>query len=255
MEDESSEEDLAPVEMEVSFCPMCLEAITDKNRVVLPCLHNFDRTCIERWLKTCKSCPLCNVPRLRKDQPNNLTCPLKGCSKRLNQKTWKTHMAKRHKLQQCRKCNDMFLSHLRDKHVRSECSNRLISCPASGCKEKIPLHTSIAAMENPKILVNDHGCTELYHCGECDEIFVDVDHLGAHSRKCNGGSSKRKRRASALKCEVNFEWTKKMKKTNFLRGIDPLTMGPRALKTAIEDFKKIEAEKNEITDGSWAANI
>ena len=43
-------------------CSICLEEYIIKNKIsYLPCFHFFHSTCIKKWLKTSKKCPLCNI--------------------------------------------------------------------------------------------------------------------------------------------------------------------------------------------------
>ena len=41
-------------------CPICYDTINDVNEIFnLPCKHIFHRTCLERWIQTSNSCPMC----------------------------------------------------------------------------------------------------------------------------------------------------------------------------------------------------
>ncbi len=45
-------------------CSICLEDITSKalDEKQLNCSHNFHKQCVDEWLKTNKTCPLCRTP-------------------------------------------------------------------------------------------------------------------------------------------------------------------------------------------------
>jgi hypothetical protein len=50
--------ELLPVE--ARQCPVCLEDFTTGEcRKILPCLHGFHRTCIDQWLRSNRTCPIC----------------------------------------------------------------------------------------------------------------------------------------------------------------------------------------------------
>jgi E3 ubiquitin-protein ligase SDIR1 len=44
----------------VRECSICLDAfVVGCSRKTLPCLHGFHEECIDRWLRTNGSCPIC----------------------------------------------------------------------------------------------------------------------------------------------------------------------------------------------------
>lgn len=45
------------------WCCVCLSRLEEgEDRRLLPCLHEFHRECVDRWLITCrKTCPLCRL--------------------------------------------------------------------------------------------------------------------------------------------------------------------------------------------------
>lgn len=47
----------------VEECVICLSefAVGDRIRVLEKCSHGFHMQCIERWLKSCSSCPICRA--------------------------------------------------------------------------------------------------------------------------------------------------------------------------------------------------
>lgn len=48
------------VEKVIGECPICFEdIIVNKINLALPCGHVFHETCITRWIKINRSCPLC----------------------------------------------------------------------------------------------------------------------------------------------------------------------------------------------------
>jgi len=56
---------LAPckkIEQTKDICSVCLETLATGDRMrTLNCLHAFHKDCIDRWLKTKASCPICNL--------------------------------------------------------------------------------------------------------------------------------------------------------------------------------------------------
>lgn len=52
------------------WCCVCLSRLDEgEDRRLLPCLHEFHRECVDRWLITCrKTCPLCRF--LLEDEEN-----------------------------------------------------------------------------------------------------------------------------------------------------------------------------------------
>jgi hypothetical protein len=48
---------------EQTKCLICLEQFGDGDDVkTLPCLHIYHQQCVERWLSTDNSCPVCKTP-------------------------------------------------------------------------------------------------------------------------------------------------------------------------------------------------
>jgi len=46
-------------EPEPENCPICIERISDNNRKTLICCHHFHKNCINTWLITNNTCPVC----------------------------------------------------------------------------------------------------------------------------------------------------------------------------------------------------
>jgi E3 ubiquitin-protein ligase SDIR1 len=45
----------------VKRCLICLETPTHGDVIrTLPCVHQFHRQCVDRWLRDKASCPICN---------------------------------------------------------------------------------------------------------------------------------------------------------------------------------------------------
>lgn len=42
------------------ICPICIEPLSDPR--ALPCAHVFDHACVERWIRSNNSCPICRTP-------------------------------------------------------------------------------------------------------------------------------------------------------------------------------------------------
>merc|ERR1719198_1456605 len=44
-------------------CTVCQESLQEGERVrILPCLHRYHQTCIDRWLQQSRACPVCKYP-------------------------------------------------------------------------------------------------------------------------------------------------------------------------------------------------
>ena len=43
-------------------CSICYESYDDGDKlIILKCNHNYHETCINSWIKKCKSCPICRI--------------------------------------------------------------------------------------------------------------------------------------------------------------------------------------------------
>jgi hypothetical protein len=42
-----------------SDCPICYEPINKKDSKITACKHEFHKTCLEKWLETKHTCPIC----------------------------------------------------------------------------------------------------------------------------------------------------------------------------------------------------
>ena len=51
-----------PVSVLAENCTICLEAVMRGQEVYLPCTHSYHSECINRWLQTQRTCPICRVP-------------------------------------------------------------------------------------------------------------------------------------------------------------------------------------------------
>ena len=40
-------------------CPICYEKITSKTSITTRCKHVFHNACLERWMETSQTCPMC----------------------------------------------------------------------------------------------------------------------------------------------------------------------------------------------------
>jgi len=48
---------------EQTKCLICLDDFSDGDEIkTLPCLHIYHQACVERWLHTDNSCPVCKTP-------------------------------------------------------------------------------------------------------------------------------------------------------------------------------------------------
>ncbi|KAL2497624.1 putative E3 ubiquitin-protein ligase RHA2A [Abeliophyllum distichum] len=55
--------DKSDVEGTRTLCCVCLSSLSRGDKRVLPCLHEFHRICVNRWLNgCCKTCPVCRFP-------------------------------------------------------------------------------------------------------------------------------------------------------------------------------------------------
>merc|ERR1719436_101167 len=55
---------------EQTKCLICLEEFGDGDEVkTLPCLHIYHQKCVERWLGTDNSCPVCKTPIGQEENP------------------------------------------------------------------------------------------------------------------------------------------------------------------------------------------
>ena len=58
-------------DLNLNKCIICIEDIlTDIE--YLPCAHSFHKECIDEWIKTVKTCPICKIP-IYIDSPEHLT--------------------------------------------------------------------------------------------------------------------------------------------------------------------------------------
>ena len=48
------------LEIDYDTCPLCINHIEINNNKILGCSHNYCSSCINEWLETHCSCPLCN---------------------------------------------------------------------------------------------------------------------------------------------------------------------------------------------------
>ena len=53
-------------------CPICYERMTSKDTTTTRCKHVYHSTCLERWLTTNHTCPLCRET-LREQSPERPT--------------------------------------------------------------------------------------------------------------------------------------------------------------------------------------
>lgn len=57
-----SDEAPLPGERDCGECPICYDTVNSTAARVLDCNHTFHKTCVDRWLRTCNTCPMCRTP-------------------------------------------------------------------------------------------------------------------------------------------------------------------------------------------------
>lgn len=50
-------------------CPICYDNVKPNAARVLSCNHTFHKSCVNKWLRTCSTCPMCRAPVARQRPP------------------------------------------------------------------------------------------------------------------------------------------------------------------------------------------
>lgn len=241
---EASDSGKGALDVEVEeTCGMCLRKVHRPRLTVLECMHPFHTGCITGWLGVARSCPRCKVALARADIGEVEGCPVRGCkptAKVLTANEWVAHARVHHKIVRCRTCKAVYMKHMSAHHLGLDCARSMVKCPAEGCSILMNATLAVAGEKDQKIIREDHDCGGLYSCSTCGTPFLSTEALKAHVLVCEGrGMLVRKKRKSAVACDVLFEKVRRLEQTGILEGYAANAVGGKYLADALEVMPKL----------------